>query len=73
MRRCVCGGIAISGSSMAKITLDLSSAMNVSSENTMELTTPEPSRQYGTGVFERSDEPNRVMDRRRLSRVSADG
>ena len=47
--------------------------MNVSSANTMELTTPDPSRQYGTGVFERSEEPKRVMDRRRLSRVSADG
>ena len=73
MRRWVCGGIAISGSSIAKITFDLSSAMNVSNENTIELMTPDPNRQYGTGVFDLSEDPNSVIDRRRLSRVSADG
>lgn len=73
MRRCVCGGIAISGSSIANITLDLRSAMKVRSENTIELMTPDPRRQHGTGVFERSEEPNSVIERRRLSRVNADG
>ncbi|MCY3982062.1 MAG: hypothetical protein OXF51_09955 [Alphaproteobacteria bacterium] len=33
----------------------------------MELITPDPSRQYGTGAFDLSDRPNSVIDRRRLS------
>ena len=57
MRRCVCGGSAISGSSIAKITFTFSSAMNVSNENTIALMMPDPNRQYGTGVLERSELP----------------
>ena len=65
--------LAVSGSSIAKITFDLSLAMNVRSENTIALMTPDPSHQYGTETFDRSEDPNSVIDRRRLSRVGADG
>jgi hypothetical protein len=73
-RRCVCGGSAISGSSIAKITdcLSFSSAMKVSSAKTNRLMEPVPSRPNGTRCCPGCAAMNRRTTSRRYSRVKSD-
>ena len=73
MRRWVCGGTAISGSSMAKMTVSgLRSAMKESSASTSVLMVPVPAWGNGTCPWSADSAKKNVNVLRRCSRVSSE-